>query len=308
MFAPPRPRRVLFASLALLLGLTLYSSRARADDFHYRPEWRKFGAVDYVATGATVAALVTLEFSQGEPTYATWTSPVPLMDVPVRDAIVADSRDARERATLYSDWLWHGLAIFPFVDVTLTPLNRGADGAAIWQLSMINVQAFATAGLLVRIPQKWLGRTRPTVIGCDEDPDYSSQCKSTIRFASFPGGHFAAATTGAGLTCAHHLHGRLYGGSGDIIACGSTLGAAGLVGYLRLYADEHWLSDQLVAGAMGLFSGYVMPTLLYYRPFWRSAPKPAKAAQVQAGTLSWTLAPQITPDTLGISLLLLEAR
>ncbi len=295
---------------AVLLGVTLVCIPARADwnydIYHYRPEWRRFGAADYIATAVLVGSLVTLELTQSEPTHPTWTRPTQPLDLPVRIAIVASSRDARERATLYSDWLWHGLAIYPFVDVALTPLVRGADPVPIWQMTMMNVQAFATAGLLVRMPQKWIGRSRPTVLGCEQDPEYSSQCNDTIRFASFPGGHFSAAATGAGLICAHHLHGRLYGGSADAIACGSTVGAAALAGYLRLYADEHWLSDQLVGGAIGVFSGYALPTLLYYRPFWRTSSKPAQTVSSRPGILDWTIAPQITPDTLGLSLMLFE--
>ena len=67
------------------------------DVFHYRPEWRKFGAADYIATGVLVASLVTLEMTQGEPTYATWTRPLPGERV-TRDAIVAGGRSTRERA------------------------------------------------------------------------------------------------------------------------------------------------------------------------------------------------------------------
>ena len=104
------------------------------------------------------------------------------------------------------------------------------------------------------------------------------------------------------------MHGKLYGGSADVIACGSTIGAASLVGYLRLYADEHWLSDQLVAGAIGVFSGYGLPTLLYYRPFWRSRSESAKRVASRADRWRWTLAPQLTPQTAGITLLLFEAR
>jgi membrane-associated phospholipid phosphatase len=299
----------LLLAMAVLFGSALVCTPARAletdETYVYRPEWRKFAAVDYVVTGAMITALATIEFTQSEPSHPIWTSPLP-GELALRNAVVASSRDARERAALYSDWMWHSLVVYPFVDVFFTPLNRGGRLTPVWQMTMMNVQAFATAGLLVRMPQKWLGRTRPTVLGCEEDPDYAGQCKSTIRFVSFPGGHLAAAATGAGLTCAHHLHGKLYGGSGDVIACGTTLGAAAMVGYLRLYADEHWLSDQIVAASMGLFSGYVLPTVLYYHPFWRASSKPTKGAAPRAGALNWTITPQLTPDTLGLSLLLFE--
>ena len=68
------------------------------------------------------------------------------------------------------------------------------------------------------------------------------------------------------------------------------------------------MSDQLIGGAAGLFAGYGLPTLLYYRPFWRDAPKPMKAAAPSTDNLRWTIIPNLTPDALGLSLLLFEGR
>jgi len=279
---------------------------AQSEGVVYRPEWRKFGAVDYVVTGAMAAAAVTLELTKGGPTEATWTEPIPYIDRPAREVLVGPSREARVRATKISDALWYASMAYPVFDVLLTPPLRNSSYVPVWQMTMMNVQAYAAAALLVRPPQKFIGRTRPTVVGCKEDPEYSSQCGRNVSLVSFPGGHFAASMTGAGLSCAHHLHGELYGGgAADVIACGSALGTASMAGYLRLYADEHWLSDQLIGGAMGLFSGYALPTLLYYRPFWGDAARRAPVAPA-AGALRWSIVPKLTRDTLGMSLLLVQ--
>jgi membrane-associated phospholipid phosphatase len=36
---------------------------------------------------------------------------------------------------------------------------------------------------------------------------------------------------------------------------------------LRIASDNHWASDVLVGDLMGYLSGYLMPTLLYYKQF-----------------------------------------
>ncbi len=293
----------------MLVGAALVHAPARADGgaegFVYRTEWRKFGPVDYAATSVVLAAVVTLELTQPGPTEPVWTSPAPYIDEPMRNALAAPTRDSRTQAANISNWFWYASIAYPVVDVVATPKLRGATFLPTWQMTMMNVQALATAAMLVRIPQKWVGRTRPTVLGCERDIEYSSQCDDSIRFVSFPGGHYAAAMTGAGLTCAHHLHGELYGGgAADALVCGCALTVATVGGYLRLRADEHWLSDQLVGGTLGIFSGYVLPTVLYYRPFWRDSSEQRDEREASPGRdLHWTVAPSLTPNALGLSLL-----
>ncbi len=40
---------------------------------------------------------------------------------------------------------------------------------------------------------------------------------------------------------------------------------------MRIMADNHWASDVLVGHLMGYLSGYLLPTLLYYKEV-RTAP------------------------------------
>jgi membrane-associated phospholipid phosphatase len=303
LIALVRPHPIL-----LSVALTLLAMRAEADGgFRYRPEWRKFSAADYVGLGVMGAGLVTLELGWSDQTDPEWTGAVPYIDRPTRDALVASSREGRANAEKYSNWLWYSSVAYPVLDVVVTPLARGGNHVPVWQMTMINAQAFATIALLVRMPQKWIGRERPVAIGCEQDPDYMGQCQEPIRFVSFPGGHFAVSMTGAGLTCAHHLHGELYGGGApDALACGGALATAAAVGYLRMRSDDHWLSDQLVGGTLGIFSGYALPVLLYYRPFWWDAPQPAPRDDAPSGNLGWTLLPDVSQQSLGLSLLVFE--
>lgn len=261
--------------------------------------YRPFGLWDYIGTGITLGAFYAVEFTSDGPSGASWTEPLPIGEGAVRDWVTAETREGRERADLWSDYLWYASVAYPVLDAAITPAVRSGSWATSWHMTMMNVQAFAAVSLLTRIPHKYIGRLRPLGHGCEDDPEYHEQCTEKGRFVSFFGGHLAVSMTGAGLSCAHHVHGELYGDAwADGTACAASLTAATLVGYLRMAADKHWLSDQLVGTVVGLGAGYALPTLLYYRPFWRDrAPAPATASR--RPDFVWTVLPLIGPSQLG---------
>lgn len=269
--------------------------------YAWDPQWRRFGPWDYAATAAVLSAYYAVEFSLGPPARAQWTKPVPGIDEPSRNFFRLDTRQARERADRASDVFWYTSVAYPVVDSIVTPLVRGADFDLIWQMSMMNVQAFAVTSLLIRIPHKTLGRLRPNDLGCQHDPNYDAQCESlSSRLVSFPGGHLAVSTTGAGLTCAHHLHGDLYGGgAADALACGGALGVAWAVAITRLQADRHWMSDQILGGLLGFGVGYGLPTLLYYHPFWRGGDVRDRTDARTPRGFAAVLLPMLGPDEYG---------
>ncbi|HEU4409432.1 MAG TPA: phosphatase PAP2 family protein [Polyangiaceae bacterium] len=234
------------------------------------PSWRRFGLWDYVGTAATLGAFYAVEATMSGPTKATWTKPLPL-DRPFRDLIAADSRQARGRADTYSDIFWYASVAYPVAASLVVPPLRGKGGVAMsWQLTMMNLEAFAVVSLLTRLPHKTIGRQRPNGIGCADDPEYSEQCGQPGQNVSFFGGHTAVSTTGAGLACAHHLYGHLYGDeTADTVACGAALVAGQMVSVFRLQADKHWLSDNIVGSLVGFSVGFGLPTFLHYKPFWR---------------------------------------
>lgn len=268
----------------------------------YAPKFRRFGLYDYLGTAGLAGAYYLVEFTQHNAQSAVWSGPFGL-DRPVRNWLVADSKHARDIAVDWADRFWYFSAVYPVADALVTPAIRTRGVEVSWNMTLMNFQSFMLVSLLIRMPHKWLGRTRPDSIGCASDPNYSVHCGHEGMFASFPGGHVAVSMTGAGLSCAHHLHGELYGSPlADGIACGTALAAAGVVGWLRMRSDSHWLSDQLVGTGLGLFSGYLAPTLLYYHPFWRKpAPTTGRASGVRIAALPW-----IDTQTLGAALTIID--
>lgn len=278
------------------------TTTSAADRPKYAPKFRRFGPYDYLGTASEAGAYAVLELTQRNARSGTWKGPV-LIDRTARDWFVADSKRGREAAGRWSDWIWDTTVGFPILDSTLTPLLRGGSFEISWNMSLMNFESFTFISLLIRMPHKWLGRTRPDSIGCAKDANYSAHCGNETLYASFPGGHVAVSMTGAGLVCAHHIHGQLYGTAlADGLACASALTAATTVGWLRMRADSHWLSDQVIGAGLGLFSGYALPTLLHYHPFWR------KESRASSETSSFHVAalPWIDEHTLGAALLIVN--
>jgi membrane-associated phospholipid phosphatase len=117
----------------------------------------------------------------------------------------------------------------------------------------------------MRLLKVTVGRERPFVPGCRFDPDSHEDCDDDDEFnASFFSGHASTAGTMAGLACAHHLSGGIFGGWKDAAVCGGAAGAALASGMLRVVSDDHHMTDVIVGWATGVAFGYVMPRWLYY--------------------------------------------
>ncbi len=267
----------------------------------WAPQWRRFGLWDYVGTAVTLGGFYAVE-SMSSPSKSHWDKPLPL-DRPFRDFIAADTRKGRALGDDLSDVFWYASVAYPVATSLVVPPLRGKGGAAMtWQLTMMNLEAFAVVSLLTRLPHKLIGRRRPNGIGCAEDPNYSEQCDSPGQLVSFWGGHTAVSMTGAGLSCAHHLNGHLFGSvAADVAACGAAVAAGQAVSFFRLRADKHWVSDNMLGTLVGFGVGFGMPTFLHYRPFWRS--KPVEPAPPSAAPpVRVTFMPVLSPQGAGASL------
>lgn len=104
-----------------------------------------------------------------------------------------------------------------------------------WEKTGAVLGAYALNLGLVQALKHSVGRTRP----------------NGVNRESFPSGHTSTAFVGAGAICAQ----------GDVGLCvGSLIFAAG-VGYLRIGANWHWLSDVGVGAGIGYAAGRYVPTI-----------------------------------------------
>lgn len=262
------------ATLAcLFISLLLFSPTARADEAaSLEPEpprrlvWRypEFRAWEFVAASAVTAGNISLEvLYQGQPNER-FTSPI-LADARAREWLRADTKAGQLRADAISDYLWHGSTYYTIVDGLLTPLVSDRFNAQVaLQLTLLNWQAMGAAGLVARLTHVSVGRRRPMLQGCSDDPNDPNPCR--FEGASFIAGHTIMSSTNAGLACAAHLNLPLYGdGIANHLVCPLMVTNALAVGTLRIVADKHWLSDTVPAWLLGGGIGFGLPYLLHYR-------------------------------------------
>jgi len=259
------------AALALAAGARAAPTpdQSPARRLTWRASFRRPGLVDYVGTVGVVGAAVLTEAYLPGANEARWKGGI-LLDESVRNALVAPSNAARQRASTVSDWLVRATWVQPWIlDSWVVPLmTDSANFDVAWQMTILNLQASGTAELITTTGKRLIGRERPTVAECEKNPDYDDQC-GTDPFESFPSGHSTSAFVGAGLTCAHHQSLPLYGSSfADGLACALGLGVAGTTAVLRIVADRHYATDVLTGGMIGFGAGYLMPAGIYYHA-WR---------------------------------------
>lgn len=283
----------------VLCALVVMPARAQAEDLAWSPSWRRVSVADYVVTPSLFALSGAIVLSIDGPHHASWSKPI-LFDTAVRDALVVGSSGGRKTASTVSDVLVTVSIVHPvLVDGVLVSWVGRQSPDVAWQLVWIDAEAYAVSAALNTAVKYAVARERPWGSRC---PDGAPDCSNPDRYLSFYSGHSATAATGAGLTCAHHAHVSLYGSSAaDASACVGAVALAVTTGALRIVADKHWASDVIVGEALGFASGYLIPTLLFYR----SASGPSASSRVleRRGIQGVTVAPWIGPKTvaLGIS-------
>lgn len=264
------------------------------------PTARRVGTREYVTIPILTALTLGVVLLPPDPTEARLRGPF-LFDGWVRDRLRAESASGRKTAHDVSDVLALVSYSQPIVfDLLVTAwAARGAPDAA-WQMAVIDAQAYALTFALNRISKRLTLRERPWGEPCDADP---SACGQSERHSSFFSAHAAGTATNAGLVCAHHTQLELYG---DPLLDGGACAAAVLMSVttssLRIVSDYHWASDVLVGLLVGSASGYLVPTLLYYRG-GKSAVDERSRQSRERDALRVGVLPVLTPESAQLVLL-----
>jgi membrane-associated phospholipid phosphatase len=233
---------------------------------HWHRHWSRVGTWEYVTLPVLAAASVGLQFIPPDQD-SNWTRPV-LFDGAVRDALRLGSPGARGTAKTISDVLLIGSFVQPYLVDTFFVSWWGRKAPLVaWQMFVINSQAYALTVVLNAATKRLTSRARPWASSCEAEPT-AEGCGGGQQFTSFYSGHAAVTATGAGLLCAHHTQLSLY--RNPLLDTGTCLAAVlgtAVTGAMRIAADNHWASDVIVGHFMGYLSGYLLPTLLYYKEF-----------------------------------------
>jgi hypothetical protein len=262
-------------SVSIVLLMLFWSQAAHATDpdrVEWSKDWPRFRLAEGLTTLALVGAAVALTFKQGPPE-PNWTGGI-LFDDWAREKLRSDNYSTQKVWADYSDYsfLW-GSIIPTFVDVWIVTLGVHENADVAGQMLLMNLQSFGVSAVLSLGSQRLVGRQRPYIDRCDEEGFTRSatgqklvnHCGGSEDNQDFYSGHTAAITTSAGLTCVHHQHLPLYGGGvADLAPCVVMLGLSAANGVGRLVSDNHYASDVVLGWAVGLASGYVLPSILHY--------------------------------------------
>ena len=232
-------------------------------------------AVDASVTAAMGLTVVLLSVYQPGllPDSCRWCAP-PAIDADVRSALVwnGGERTADALSTVVD-------VVIPASAATYLLLSANAGGNVSAGLvdALLVTEAAAGALLVNQVVKLLVGRQRPHAF-FGNDVGYS---KSEDNL-SFYGGHtsFAFSVVAATVTVAAM---RGYPGVGIAAGVGFTLAAG--VGYLRIAADQHYLTDILVGAALGGLMGWAIP-----RVFHSPSPAPSTGTALRAPAFAMTFA------------------
>jgi membrane-associated phospholipid phosphatase len=249
---PARPAAL--AAIALCLAAA-GPAPARADDGPrpLRYDVRR----DLALTGASLAVTLGAELAKERlaPSSCRWCEP-PALDARARDLLVLGYG---KQAARVSD-LTVGLVLPAGIVAHQLLAARDAGGSARdgWVDVLLVTEAVAISTNLNQLVKFAVARQRPFVrYGNFAEPGRTPDPDDDLSFYS---GHtstaFALATAAATVS---HLRG--YRSTPWVL--GGGLGVATVVGYLRIAADKHYLTDVLTGAAAGAAIGWAVPWLLH---------------------------------------------
>jgi membrane-associated phospholipid phosphatase len=254
-------------------------------------------AWEYIATSALMTEAFVVRFAGPDPPHDRWGLGI---DEDIVEA-VAITGTAEDVVRTIGHVGYIGSMAYRLVDSAFLPWIIWDSPDVAWQMSWIDLEAFAiVAGVLWNV-QLVVGRERPEFRDCPDDAPDDVDCTSDSgdRWRSFIAGHVAVAATATGLTCVHHAHLPLYGGGfGDDFACGTMIGVTAAVSAARVMSERHYPSDVLLGLGLGAVAGYVVPSALHYG-FGAPRARPLAADRTSRPAVTVTLAPLVAPGRLG---------
>ncbi len=266
---------------------------------HWHDHWRSVSTPEYVTVAALAVSILALQGFVPTANEAAWDEPI-LFDAGVRDALRIGSAEARRTAGTLSDVLFVLEVIHPTViDPLLVAWWQRQSPFVAWQMFVIDAQAYGLTLLLNDLTKRATARARPWVSTDDCATNWTGPtCGSGGRYQSFYSGHAAVTATGAGLICAHHTQLSLYQSNWlDTGTCALAVAGTAVTGAMRIASDNHWASDVIIGHLMGYVSGYLLPTLLYYKEFRVTPHEHGEDEPTMA------LAPLATNGALGLMML-----
>lgn len=131
-------------------------------------------------------------------------------------------------------------------------LGLATHSRPVASLGMHTGEAIVMGGVITQIMKGSFGRARPSISPTDPRDFESGKGFGNDDFGSFPSGEVTIAFATA--TAASREVSRSWPGAARYVTPASYC-AATLVGFARLYKNQHWASDVVAGAAMGTMSG-----------------------------------------------------
>ncbi len=251
--------------LAALVALTLATPGRAASEPPLTPltyDW----TVDGIVTGAAAAVVIGMQLSKNQlgPLDCKWCTPGTLDGDLARSLAWSNPKTASTLSDVMQVLLPVGA-----IGYGVLQGYRAGDPSAGWSDALLITEATSLALLANVIVKYAVGRARPYVWmgqpGLYEDPHDEN--------LSFFSGHttlaFAVAVSAGTLFLMQGMP-----GAGWVL--GGGLALAAFTGYLRMGAEQHYLTDVLAGAAVGSLVGWAVPYLFH---------RPKNAGPPQAGQL-----------------------
>jgi membrane-associated phospholipid phosphatase len=184
-----------------------------------------------------------------------------------------------ESADTASNWTRNVSLAFPLA-IAFAASPDGERLAGIRRRAGMYAEAFLLGQGVVRLGKTEIARPRPYTYLAEADRPTSAPYDVTNAraFRGMPSGHAATAWTAVGLGIAEDLLARPHASARERMSIGALGGAlAAATSVLRVKAGQHFPSDVIAGGALGLAIGVTLPLL--HRG---DAPSPSGRAWLEA--------------------------
>ena len=248
---------VLARTAAAALALVLAAPQARAGDALTPLEYS--WAVDGAVTGVAVVATGTLMLMRNElaPRACKWCEPGSL-DGEIARAVAWSSPRAANTTSDVLQWV----VPVGMLGYGLAQAYRLGNPTAGWSDVLIVAEATSVAMLINTVVKYAVGRARPYAWTGD-DP-YGETTDANLSFFSGHSTFAFAVSVSAGTVY------LMQGMPGAPAALGAGLVLSAFTAYLRMAAEQHYLTDVLAGAALGSLVGWAVP-FLFHRPAKASA-------------------------------------
>jgi membrane-associated phospholipid phosphatase len=261
--------RSLLAVLALGLAFPAASQETKLTPLSY--DW----TADGIVTGAVAATVISLQLLKPElgPPSCKWCTPGTLDGNVARAVAWSNPKTADTLSNVTQVLVPLGAIGYGVLQGYLLK-----DPAAGWSSALLITEATSIAMLANVIVKYAVGRARPYAWMGNGDP-YGDSVDANLSFFS---GHttftFAVAVSAGTIFLMQGMP-----GAGWVL--GGGLALAAFTGYLRMGAEQHYLTDVLTGAAVGSLVGWAVP-FLFHRPRKPGEPPPAGSLTAAPGGIA----------------------